>query len=70
MNNNKYYFNKEYKEELLQGRTIKYIANMIGMSKEYLTNILNGKTHCSSITASKIASINLKEIKDYFMEGE
>lgn len=69
MNRNKYLFKKEKKEDLLQGRSITFVAkNRVGISQQYLTNILNGKLHCSYIIAKKIAnsySVNTK-LEDYF----
>lgn len=66
----KYTFKQEKKEQVLQGRTIKYLAkNEIDISKEYLTNILNGKTHCSKAIANRIIECIGKELKteDYFI---
>ena len=65
---NKYYFKKDYKKEYLRGRTIKYVSNMINISREYLTNILNGKIYCSKIVATKI--VTEEKIEYYFTEGE
>ena len=44
MNNEKCMFKKVEKAQVLQGRTIKYLAEKkIGCSTEHLTRILNGK---------------------------
>ena len=65
----KYKFKEVEKAKALQGRTIKYLAeNKVGITKEYLTNILNGKITCSQIVANKITeSICLEaKLEDYF----
>lgn len=69
MTNEKYMFKQIEKAKVLQGRTIKYLAeNKVGITPTYLSNILNGKIHCSRITARKITESICKEAKleDYF----
>lgn len=63
-------FEKDKKEELLKGRTITYIANEVGISKEFLTSILNGKRNCSKLVAYSIvkACNSDSEISDYFIQ--
>lgn len=46
-----YMFNKEMKKELLNGRTIKEIAEMIGITRANLTDILNAKRPTTKKTA-------------------
>lgn len=69
MNNDKYMFKQIEKAQVLQGRTIKYLAeNKIGITPTYLSNILNGKIHCSKIVANRITESICREAKleDYF----
>lgn len=44
-------FNRELKQKLLDGRTISYVANKVGISKQSLCNILNGKSKTTKTTA-------------------
>ena len=64
-----YYFKEIEKAQILQGRTIKYLAEKkLDITKEYLTSILNGKRGCSVRLARNIVqciSWNAK-IEDYF----
>lgn len=67
----KYVFIETEKAQVLQGRTITYLAEKkVGITKEYLTNILNGKISCSKIVANKITESICHEAKleDYFKE--
>lgn len=63
-----YKFKTELKKEMLEGRTITYLANQIGFSKNALTNILNGKNTTKKTTAYIISKMfnSDKEIEDYF----
>jgi plasmid maintenance system antidote protein VapI len=63
-----YRFIKEKKKELLDGRTIGYIAKQCGLNYVTLTNILNGRTTTKKGTAYIITKIYNaeKEIADYF----
>lgn len=64
-----YYFNEFAKDNVLQGRTITYLAeNKLFVTKEYLTQILNGTRGCSKLLALNIVHC-IKEdakIEDYF----
>lgn len=64
-----YIFKEVEKANVLQGRTIKYLAEeKLHISKAYLTQILNGKRGCSIRLAndiSKCICFNAK-IEDYF----
>lgn len=63
----KLYFNKNKKQELLQGRTIRYLASEIDCSEIHLTNILNGKTSCGKYLAKDILRLMPNATKeDYF----
>lgn len=68
-----YIFKKEMKEALLQGRTIKYLANnVLDMSSIYLTLILNGKQGCSKRMAKAIIECGGLQavLEDYFIIKE
>ena len=63
-----YLFKNELKKELLKGRTITYIADLIGVTPAYLTAVLNRKKTCSKLVAyvlCKIFDENI-EIDDCF----
>ena len=64
-----YIFKEVEKANVLQGRTIKYLAEQkLHITQEYLTQILNGKRGCSIRLANDIARcicLNAK-IEDYF----
>ena len=63
-------FKKELKKQLLEGRTIKYVASKIGITDTFLTSILNGKRTCSKITAyciTKFFNQNY-EVNDLFIK--
>ena len=68
MNRNKYLFKKELKNKILDGDSIKIASKKAGISQGYLTNILNGKIHCSKIVVSRILyGCNINEnIESYF----
>ena len=64
-----YLFKKEFKNEILQGRTARYVANnIIDVHEFYLSNILNGKMGCSKRLAKDIVRCANKDaqISDYF----
>lgn len=64
-----YYFKETEKAKVLQGRTIKYLAEeKLHITKEYLTQILNGKRGCSIRLANDITRCICWEAKitDYF----
>lgn len=63
-----YQFKVEKKEEYLQGRTIKYLANIVGIAREYMTSILSANRNCSKMVAYCIVKAGNKEneIEDYF----
>lgn len=64
-----YYFREVEKAKVLQGRTIKYLAEQkLHITKEYLTQILNGKRGCSIRLANDIVHCICWEAKisDYF----
>lgn len=55
MNRARFLFKKEKKSELLDGRTMTYLSNQLGLSYVYINNILNGKCRCSKIVANAIS---------------
>lgn len=66
-----YTFKKELKEELLDGRTITFVAQRIAVSVGFLTNVLNGKSNCSKLLALAILGATKRqnvEIKTFFEE--
>ena len=66
-------FNVNVKEEYLQGRKMKYLSNIIGITPGYFCNILNGKMTVPKATAYAITKAGNEnaEIQDYFIrKGE
>ena len=68
MNRDKYMFKKELKSKILDGDRIKVASQRVGISQGYLTNILNGKIHCSILVANRIILYtgNDAKLEDYF----
>lgn len=58
-----YKFKTELKKELLKGRTITYLADELGMTKQHITNVLNGKTTTNYLLASALSN---NEVAKYF----
>ncbi len=64
-----YYFKETEKAKVLQGRTIKYLAEeKLHITKEYLSQILKGKRGCSIRLANDITHCICfdAKISDYF----
>jgi hypothetical protein len=64
-----YIFKETEKVKVLQGRTIKYLAEeKLHITKEYLSQILSGKRGCSVRLANDIAKCICWDAKilDYF----
>lgn len=63
-----YWFKKTEKAKILQGRTITYVANKIGITNTFLTSVLNGNRSCSKTIAYCIVKCLCQdaEIEDYF----
>lgn len=63
-----YRFKIEKREEFLEGRKIGYIAEIVGIAREYMSSILCGSRHCSKLVAFCVTkSIHPDaEISDYF----
>lgn len=61
-------FKTEKKAEYLQGKKIKNVAQEIGISRVYLSYILNGRKTCSKFIAYCIVKTlhSELEIADYF----
>ena len=69
-----YIFKKELKEQILDGKTITWVAKTIGVTVAFLVAVLNGNRTCSSPVAYCIVKCldSEAEIEDYFirMKGE
>lgn len=69
-----YFFKETEKAKILQGRTIKYLAEeKLHITRAYLNQILNGKRGCSIRLANDIAKCICFDAKigDYFeIRGE
>lgn len=68
-----YIFKENEKAKILEGRTITYVANKIGVTTPFLTSVLNGKRTCSKLVAYCIVKCLCQnaEIEDYFkLKGE
>lgn len=66
-----YWFKKDQdKEKLLNGKTIAYCAEQIGVGRTYLSSILNHWRGCSKFVAYCITKYfdNEKEIEDLFYD--
>lgn len=63
-----YIFKKELRDELLDGRSIKYVAQKIGISRVWLYKILNSENKTSKAIAYYLVKVcnPEAEIKDYF----
>lgn len=63
-----YFFNKVEKAKILDGRTVVYVANKIGVTSTFLSSVLNGKRGCSKTVAFCIVKCLCQEaeIDDYF----
>ena len=64
-----YYFKETERAKVLQGRTIKYLAEeKLLITREYLTSIFNGKRGCSIRLANEIVKCISwsAKIEDYF----
>ena len=65
-----YRFITEKKEDLLNGHKIMYVAEQVGMSKSYLSNILNGRINCSKKLALAICQFKDVELEEFFVKEE
>ena len=67
-----YIFKKELKKELLNGMTIRNIANTIGVTEGYISQVLNGKKECSKLVAYCLCKIfdSELEIEDCFERND
>lgn len=65
-----YLFKEELKEEITKRFKIKYIADNVGISTVYLSNILNSKTSTKKAIAYCITKMIDKEaeINDFFIK--
>lgn len=69
--------NKKLRKELLNGRTITYVANKIGVTISFLSTVLQGKKTCRKQIALILVSIGknisiadekLEEYLNYYFE--
>lgn len=69
-----YIFKETEKAKVLQGRTIKYLAEeKLHITKEYLSQILSGKRGCSVRLANDIAKCicwNAKILDYFYKKGD
>lgn len=68
-----YYFKETERAEVLQGRTVTYLArNKLHIDKSYLSAILKGRRGCSIRLADNIAKCISWDAKvsDYFYKKE
>lgn len=66
-----WFFKETEKAKILQGRTIKYLAeNKLFVTKEYLSQILSGKRGCSQLLARNITNCICfsAKLEDYFIK--
>lgn len=66
------YIAKKEIKKVFDGRPITYVADKLGISRVYLSNIVNGNTACSKITAYCIVKFfdSEAEIDDYFKKAK
>ncbi len=69
--------NKKLRKELLNGRTITYVANKIGVTISFLSTVLQGKKTCRKQIALILVSVGknisiadekLEEYLNYYFE--
>ena len=67
-----YEFKIEKKDEYLDGRKLGYVAEKVGITREYLTYILKGQKPCTKVVAYCIVKClhNELEIEDFFTRIE
>lgn len=68
----KYRFIPEKKQEFLDGRTTKYIASKVGLSRQHICNILNCKTDtveatCLLLINFWLSSKNINSLPDKYL---
>ena len=65
-------FKKQFKEELLKGRTIKYVANELDIQPGYLSDVIGGRKHPSKRLVKQILQLFGQEVllEDYFIVKE
>lgn len=55
-----YELKQDKKEELLDGRTITYLSEVLGLTQTHLSNILKGRGYMTQITSMCFISIKEK----------
>lgn len=65
-------FKKQYKDYLLKGRTIKYVANLLDIQPQYLSDIIGGRKHPSKRLVKQILALISPDAKvnDFFIIKE
>lgn len=65
-----YQFRKERKNEIISKYKLSYIAEEVGISLTYLSNVLNCKNDCKKVVAYCITKLvdNKKEIEYFFIK--
>lgn len=68
-----YIFKKELRDEVLQGRSIRYMSQkLLNITPVYLSNVLNGKIGCSKRLAIQIVNCvtDNENLENYFIIKE
>ena len=65
-----YSFRLEKKDEIINKYKLGFLADEIGISLTYLSNILNGKNDCKKVVAYCITKMvdNEKEVEYFFIK--
>ena len=64
----KYFFNRELKDEFLQGMKLNYLCEQVGISYSYLTSIIQGQNAVDKYLIENIMTCigyNTRDIKDF-----
>lgn len=67
-----YLFKKEKRQNVLKGRTIRYLVNSksVSCTATHLSNILNGKIPCSYLLAKNISECAGESVENLFIKLE
>ena len=65
-------FKRQYKDYLLKGRMIKYVANKLDIQPQYLGDIISGRKHPSKRLVKQILALISPDAKvnEYFIIKE
>ena len=65
------YFKKKKKKEILQGRSTRYVAEILDYNECYLSMVFNNHKSCSLKLARKITQLVPEaKIEDFFKKGK